>query len=1112
METTTLYTSKEAAEMLNIKSRIPADTFRETARRLKLEPAEIKLVGGSKKFLWTLEQIEAVKNWRTSKKKSAPVAAPSAVSTDKPNFAGTVADADIEQADAKETVALKDEQAETSLPRTDNPATVDSKALSEPAADSGKKIMPATDAADAKNITLMNNAADIVPQHGAFMQHLQNLPKEILSAKRWIKVGTAADPKAPTTKAWTLAANQEHYNKLRGNVGFVCSVHPDDRAADPTREDYLLIDADHVLNAETGEFVNELAATWCKFLLANLSDSVFCEYSMSRTGLHILARPTPSKFNLAAHDNGTLYFGKHDTKDEKNSCPKIELFVGSQGRQVVLTGDLYQCTADAQIPAGNRVDEILQTLITQIEIQNVQDGKTAADTQKPVDADKPKRQTGLQTLYRLGHGIAQKTIDDICIGIKAEHIIAKGFIFKAPIGHFICPKCKSGTGKHHSGALAVDYNKGFTHWHCFNGDCDVDGNNIQLFAEIWHLNFKADFVEIVRRICDIFDITCEYTEQAKILADDDAADDDNEDFIGTKDLVRDCPVNLRVPDGYEFGNKGIFYIVPPRKKSDEPKRICVANTPIVPTKKFIEHGTSLTTYEIQIKSRRKWWTTTFSGQELQNTQKVIRLADFAASIESPQLLAKFFARILMDKNLPETKIFTKPGWQKDGTFVYPTGGANYICRRKNIDYDDLFATHGSAEKWKEKFQEVIGTGGHTLLKCAVIGACAAAPLLKILHVPNFSLHIEGHFGFAKTPLIKFGLSIYGDPTEGQLLRSWDSSAKNRTAMAAGFCDLPQGLDELESLKKKDEDELAKSVYDFTQGIVNQANQKNGDVRTAEKFRGVRISTGERPLLKDNDKGGAYKRHLNFRINKPLFNDGAARDLHIFCERNHGHFGRPWIEYITEHQEQILADFDQLIQDLYNATDRINAKALEETHIRAVAACIVAFLHFQCCLKLAPKFDSNSALTYTIVNLRDLPTKEEISDFKRWLDLLVSWVSEHPKNFINYNGKTYTVNGALSFSETSGIFFDNGEVGIYPNAFRRIVEEELHLPNYKKFLSDLYDNEKIICPSRREKATQQRISGERKKFYLFAAGVLREIDKDDDTASTTDIKDETSYYY
>ena len=134
-------------------------------------------------------------------------------------------------------------------------------------------------------------------------------------------------------------------------------------------------------------------------------------------------------------------------------------------------------------------------------------------------------------------------------------------------------------------------------------------------------------------------------------------------------------------------------------------------------------------------------------------------------------------------------------------------------------------------------------------------------------------------------------------------------------------------------------------------------------------------------------------------------------------------------------------------------------------------------------------------------LAELPTIDEMSDVKRSIQLLASWVAEHPKSFITprkYNGTPIEGedNPAESYAGTVGKKFADGHIAFYPFAFRKICAE-IGLPSYEKFLCDLYDADCLECKSSREKSTQKKIEGENKRVYMIKSGVLFSNTTDDD---------------
>ena len=93
----------------------------------------------------------------------------------------------------------------------------------------------------------------------------------------------------------------------------------------------------------------------------------YCEKSVSRTGLHILIKPSADKFEtLTGTKNAVKFF------DEKrnNDSPKLEIFYNTKGRYVLLTGELFDCNKGAKIPQAKTADDLLQTILDGIQREN----------------------------------------------------------------------------------------------------------------------------------------------------------------------------------------------------------------------------------------------------------------------------------------------------------------------------------------------------------------------------------------------------------------------------------------------------------------------------------------------------------------------------------------------------------------------------------------------------------------------------------------------------------------------------------------------------------------------------------------------------------------------
>lgn len=575
----------------------------------------------------------------------------------------------------------------------------------------------------------------------------------------------------------------------------------------------------------------------------------------------------------------------------------------------------------------------------------------------------------------------------------------------------------------------------------------------------------------------------------------------------TQKEIPDCPVDLILPEGVIFNDEGIkIRDIDNQRLKDDPPIIETCQNLIVPTKIFRETATHMTKYEVAIQTGKVWRRKIFDGRTLQDTRSVSELGNYGAHITDSRMMAKFFSKIIavneQNGRLREITSFTMPGWQDNdfSTFIYPPDGDDYHVERNNVDYASIFATRGDANKWLEMFKDVTDFGkrtddpsrnpqGHYVRFS--IGACLAAPLLKPLGVKNIQINLWGQSNLAKTPLPKVGLSVFGDPSEGRMFRTWGGTAKNRLTMAAAFCDFPQLLDEAETMSRKAREAQSEAIYDFFSGIINQANRKNGDVRAAEIFRSVRFSTAEKPMLSINDKRGAYKRVIDVHIDRIIFPDAKARDLHLFVESNHGHFGRQWVEYISKNYQTIRNDFDKLNlhfeqQGLGTAFNPINLSEVDATNVRSIITCVVAFYHFLVCLKLTKEFDTMKAINLAEQFLSELPTVKDMSDVQRSKDLLASWVAANSRRFVSKQNDR-----SMCVEPVAGRKFNNGDIGFLQSEFRKIIEDDLKLPSYEKFLCDLFDAGALDCANSRDKTRQRNLGSDRLKMYVIKAGTLIE---------------------
>ena len=571
--------------------------------------------------------------------------------------------------------------------------------------------------------------------------------------------------------------------------------------------------------------------------------------------------------------------------------------------------------------------------------------------------------------------------------------------------------------------------------------------------------------------------------------------------IRTRDIIADCPVNLDLPGNFIWGLKGIFQVVPSKKKDRDFDYLPVTATPIVITKEFCEPTSHRTEYEIAMFLRGKWIRTEVDGKTLTEARLLTELGNYGAIINEVGRLKKFFDALrACNPNLPQVAAYKQTGWTSEDfdDFAFPSATGTAVVRREGYDYERIFKPKGDPEAWKRKFVEVTEQGG--AVACVFIGAACAASLVRPLNLPNLQLHLYGKKSIGKTPLLKFAVSIFGDPNFGSLTHTFAATPKSRLETASAFRDLPLIFDELESLNKREAERLPDDIYNYSLGIGGQALKKDGTKREVKLFSGVRLTSGEHSIVQQNDNGGVFKRVLDIRATK-LFDEDFAADLHGFCNRNRALFGELWLQYEKKNLELITKHYHQTFNTV-RAAQKGKLDENDRTQLATLVSSAVIYEHFKICIGLADLATDADAINAELANIISniiavLPTAADMDDTARAIEFLKSFVAGSEKYFWrtvkNHNtGRKedichYTADGY-------GKYLSGGGVAFLPHALKMILEEKGGFKSADKLIAEFYDKGYLRTRNGRYKV-QTWINGKPVWTYNFAENVLRAAEDD-----------------
>ncbi|MFF7949394.1 DUF927 domain-containing protein [Streptomyces griseorubiginosus] len=243
--------------------------------------------------------------------------------------------------------------------------------------------------------------------------------------------------------------------------------------------------------------------------------------------------------------------------------------------------------------------------------------------------------------------------------------------------------------------------------------------------------------------------------------------------------------------------------------------------------------------------------------------------------------------------IPREMLARNLGWQPDGTFVSsPESGIKLEVR-----YDEqrvpsqAFGTAGDFDDWR---QAVSRLEPHRVPRI-VIAAALAAPLLRPLGLPSFTVDISSRSTKGKTTALQCGCSVWANPSENAAaISNWRGTAfaiEKRFNLVRG---LPTFLDE--TMAVSDEGIIDYVLYQLP---MNQGKDRSGGYAGALPWETILLSSGERTALSYTRNQGAAARTL-CTTEAPFGDDGdTAREVHDAVFANYGHAGPRFAELVRK---------------------------------------------------------------------------------------------------------------------------------------------------------------------------------------------------------------------
>ena len=333
---------------------------------------------------------------------------------------------------------------------------------------------------------------------------------------------------------------------------------------------------------------------------------------------------------------------------------------------------------------------------------------------------------------------------------------------------------------------------------------------------------------------------------------------------------------------------------------------------------------------------------------------------------------------------------------------------------------------GSEEEWLRAAETARGGS----VSRTMLAGSFASPLLHWLKHRVFLMHVWHDSRGGKTATLKLALSVWGDPVK--LLTSYHATAVGLERSCAAMKHLPLGLDELQALAEK-RMTVESIVYSLGNGFGKLRGAKNGGLQRTLQWRNIILSTGEMPLIRENSMDGVGSRVLEL-YGRPIAEEAVARELHQISEKNYGHAGKRYIEYLAEEilsSEEVLENLYQKMQNRLREEYQKNHADEPGVHLDNIAVlCLGDYLSSVSVFSLSEEESWAQAVRLGTELLENNAQLQPEDSIQRAWDFTVDWIGANRSHFC-----PSVYGGVMRYGSLAP-----GHVNIIQSVYRRALEE------------------------------------------------------------------------
>lgn len=466
-------------------------------------------------------------------------------------------------------------------------------------------------------------------------------------------------------------------------------------------------------------------------------------------------------------------------------------------------------------------------------------------------------------------------------------------------------------------------------------------------------------------------------------------------------LVDDFPADdLYMPTDWQIGQGHKIFKYDVDKNGEKFETVACPHL-IFPTERLRNLDNGLERLKLTYFRDGQWSDVIVDKSKVASRGAIPDLADFGiqATSENARNMINFLSDFETANQdiLPLKKSLSRVGWVNLTQFAPYSDDLVFDGEAAFAGVFKAIEPEGTVEAWTETMTKA----KECLQIKALLAASFAAPLLHLINGQCFFVHLWGtRSGIGKSVALQAALSVWGNPSK--LWRSFNSTEVGLERTAGFFCNLPMGIDELQTAnlvgRGRNSGDTAKAlVYKLCQGQGRGRGKKSGGLEMPLEWKTIFLSTGEQPLGEDMSTEGALARVIELYLAEGDYPDNLLpASLAATVGGNYGHIGRVYIgeliKWLDGSRTPILDLFAEMV-------DAINDNDYSGKHINALSLLALGeYLSDKFIFKMDDVDCKYHAIDLALKVMQTLSTKEQTNPINQAWEWTLNWIAANSDHF------------------------------------------------------------------------------------------------------------------